>query len=61
MALKGLDIFKFTTKTNCKACGKPTCMAFCMDVAAGKIGIGKCPHIKPEDHAKLNGILTGTA
>ncbi|MDR0527152.1 MAG: acetyl-CoA decarbonylase/synthase complex subunit gamma [Spirochaetaceae bacterium] len=54
MALKGLDYFKFTPKTNCKACGKPTCMAFSMDVAAGKIEIGKCPHIKPEDLAKLS-------
>jgi acetyl-CoA decarbonylase/synthase complex subunit gamma len=54
MALKGLDYFKFTPKTNCKACGKPTCMAFSMDVAAGKIEIGKCPNIKPEDLAKLS-------
>ncbi|MDR3324888.1 MAG: acetyl-CoA decarbonylase/synthase complex subunit gamma, partial [Spirochaetaceae bacterium] len=54
MALKGLDYFKFTPKTNCKACGKPTCMAFSMDVAAGKIEIGKCPSIKPEDLAKLS-------
>lgn len=54
MALKGLDYFKFTPKTNCKSCGKPTCMAFCMDVASGKIEIGKCPHIKPEDLAKLS-------
>lgn len=54
MALKGLDYFKFTPKTNCKTCGKPTCMAFSMDVAAGKIEIGKCPHIKPEDLAKLS-------
>jgi Na+-translocating ferredoxin:NAD+ oxidoreductase RNF subunit RnfB len=56
MALKGLDYFKFTPKTNCKACGKPTCMAFSMDVAAGKIEIGKCPHIKPDDLKKLNNI-----
>ena len=27
MALKGLDIFKLTPKTNCKECGNPTCMA----------------------------------
>lgn len=54
MALKGLDYFKFTPKTNCKTCGKPTCMAFSMDVAAGKVEIGKCPHIKPEDLAKLS-------
>ncbi|MDR2600846.1 MAG: acetyl-CoA decarbonylase/synthase complex subunit gamma [Spirochaetaceae bacterium] len=54
MALKGLDYFKFTPKNNCKACGKPTCMAFCMDVAAGKLSIDKCPNIKPEDLAKLS-------
>jgi acetyl-CoA decarbonylase/synthase complex subunit gamma len=29
-------------------------MAFSMDVAAGKIEIGKCPHIKPEDLEKLS-------
>ena len=33
MALKGLDIFKLSPKTNCKECGNPTCMAFCMKVA----------------------------
>ena len=33
MALKGLDIFKLSPKKNCKECGRPTCMAFCMKVA----------------------------
>ena len=32
MALKGLDIFKLTPKTNCKECGNPTCMAFAMKI-----------------------------
>ncbi|GHV20131.1 acetyl-CoA synthase subunit gamma [Spirochaetia bacterium] len=54
MALKGLDYFKFTPKTNCKECGCPTCMAFSMKVAQGGITIDKCPHIKPEDLEKLN-------
>ncbi|MDR2841623.1 MAG: acetyl-CoA decarbonylase/synthase complex subunit gamma [Spirochaetaceae bacterium] len=54
MALKGLDYFKFTPKTNCKACGCPTCMAFSMKVAQGGTTIDKCPHIKPEDLAKLS-------
>ena len=39
MALKGLDIFKLTPKTNCKECGNPTCMAFAMKVAQGAIPI----------------------
>ncbi|HSW39706.1 MAG TPA: acetyl-CoA decarbonylase/synthase complex subunit gamma, partial [Acidobacteriota bacterium] len=45
MALKGLDIFKLTPKTNCKDCGSPTCMAFSMKVAQGALSIDKCPHM----------------
>ena len=37
MALKGLDIFKLSPKKNCKECGSPTCMAFCMKVAQGAL------------------------
>lgn len=54
MALKGLDIFKLTPKTNCKECGNPTCMAFAMKVAQGAIGIEKCPHMSEESKAKLS-------
>lgn len=54
MALKGLDIFKLTPKTNCKDCGNPTCMAFAMKVAQGAIPITKCPHLSPEALAKLS-------
>jgi len=54
MALKGLDIFKFTPKTNCKDCGSPTCMAFAMKVAQGGITLDKCPHISPEAMEKLS-------
>ena len=45
MALKGLDIFKMTPKTNCKECGSPTCMAFSMKVAQGAVDISlqHCP------------------
>jgi acetyl-CoA decarbonylase/synthase complex subunit gamma len=53
MALKGLDIFKLTPKTNCKECGNPTCMAFSMKVAQGVVDISKCPHLSPEVLAKL--------
>jgi acetyl-CoA decarbonylase/synthase complex subunit gamma len=48
MALKGLDIFKLTPKTNCKDCGIPTCMAFAMKVAQGALTIDKCPHMSAE-------------
>jgi acetyl-CoA decarbonylase/synthase complex subunit gamma len=48
MALKGLDIFKLTPKTNCKDCGCPTCMAFAMKAAQNGIEISKCPHLSAE-------------
>ena len=54
MALKGLDIFKLTPKTNCKECGNPTCMAFSMKVAQGSVSIDKCPHMSEEAKAKLS-------
>lgn len=54
MALKGLDIFKLTPKTNCKECGSPTCMAFSMKVAQGAAEISKCPHMSDEAIATLS-------
>ena len=54
MALKGLDIFKLSPKTNCKDCGCPTCMAFSMKVAQGALSIDKCPHMSPDSLAKLS-------
>ena len=53
MAVKGLDIFKLSPKTNCKECGSPTCMAFCMKVAQGAVTIDKCPHMSDEAKAFL--------
>ncbi len=54
MALKGLDIFKLTPKTNCKDCGNPTCMAFAMKVASGALPIEKCPHMSAEALSTLS-------
>ena len=54
MALKGLDIFKLSPKKNCKECGSPTCMAFCMKVAQGAVPITKCPYMSEEAIALLS-------
>ncbi len=54
MALKGLDIFKLSPKKNCKECGSPTCMAFCMKVAQGAVSIDKCPYFSDDAKAMLN-------
>jgi len=54
MAVKGLDIFKLSPKKNCKECGVPTCMAFCMKVAQGALPIEKCPYMSAEALALLS-------
>ena len=52
MGLTGLEIFKQLPKTNCKECGQPTCLAFAMQLAAGKASLDTCPHVS--DAAKEN-------
>ena len=39
MAMKALDIYKLLPKTNCKKCGHPTCLAFAMKLATGKVEV----------------------
>lgn len=53
MALSGLQIFKLLPKTNCKECGFPTCMAFAMQLAAGKAELDQCPYVTDEAKAQL--------
>ena len=54
MALSGLEIFKKLPKTNCKDCGFPTCLAFAMQLAAGKVELEKCPHVSEEAKEELS-------
>jgi len=53
VALSGLQIFKVLPKTNCKDCGYATCMAFALQLAAGKTELGACSHLAPEVAATL--------
>ena len=54
MALTGMDIFKKLPKTNCGECGVPTCLAFAMNLAAGKAELSKCPHVSEAAKAELS-------
>jgi acetyl-CoA decarbonylase/synthase complex subunit gamma len=54
MALTGIQIFKLLPKTNCKECGQPTCLAFAMNLAAGKAELSACPYISDEARAQLS-------
>ncbi len=53
MALTGIEIFKLLPKTNCGECGVPTCLAFAMNLAAGKAELSACPYVEEEAKAKL--------
>ncbi len=53
MPLTGIEIFKLLPKTNCGECGVPTCLAFAMNLAAGKAELSACPYISEEAKAKL--------
>jgi acetyl-CoA decarbonylase/synthase complex subunit gamma len=53
MALTGIQIYKLLPKTNCGECGVPTCLAFAMNLAAGKAELASCPHVSEEAKAEL--------
>ncbi len=53
MGMSGIQIFKLLPRTNCKDCGYPTCLAFAMQIAAGKEELAKCPHVAEDAKAKL--------
>ena len=53
MALTGIQIFKLLPKTNCGKCGVPTCLAFAMNLAAGKVELIACPFVSEESKIQL--------
>ena len=53
MGLTGIQIFKMLPKTNCAECGVPTCLAFAMNLAAGKAELDSCPYVSDEARDQL--------
>jgi len=53
MPLTGIEIFKLLPKTNCGECGVPTCLAFAMNLASGKVELSACPYVSEETKEKL--------
>jgi acetyl-CoA decarbonylase/synthase complex subunit gamma len=53
MGLTGIQIIKLLPKTNCGECGVPTCLAFAMNLAAGKAELALCPYVSEEAQAQL--------
>ncbi len=54
MPLTGIEIYKLLPKTNCGKCGVPTCLAFAMQLAAGKAELAVCTTVSEEAKVKLS-------
>ncbi len=47
------DVLKMLARTNCGECGRPTCVAFAVDVVAGRRPLEACPYVTAEDRARF--------
>ena len=52
-----MEILKRLPKTNCKACGQPTCMVFAAQVVEGGRTPSQCPELSPEKRDELENYL----
>ncbi len=48
-----MEIYQLLPRTNCKQCGKSTCMAFAAALLSGEVSVDDCPPLK-EDKFKEN-------
>ena len=53
----GLVLHKLLPQTNCKACGKRTCLAFAIDLAQGKCRLEECPILDQPEFAAARQAL----
>lgn len=47
-----MEVYPHLPKTNCKKCGKPTCMAFALDVIQGKAKLEDCEPLLEDKYKK---------
>ena len=47
----GLVLHKFLPRTNCRTCGKRTCLAFAIELAKGKCHLEECPMLDQPEFA----------
>jgi ArsR family metal-binding transcriptional regulator len=52
-----LEILKLLPRTNCRACGQPTCMVFALQVGQGAQGLEGCPYLDPDHQRRLREYL----
>lgn len=52
-----LEILKLLPRSNCRKCGRPTCMVFAAQAAEGGLGAGDCPELSPHAAETLGRYL----
>jgi len=55
---KLIEILKFLPRTNCKKCGRATCMVFAAQMAEGGLGPEQCPGLTEGSRQKLADYLS---
>jgi ArsR family metal-binding transcriptional regulator len=54
-----MAVYKLLPRTNCRACGEPTCFNFALKLVAGQRGPGDCPPLQEAQQAeKLAALQT---
>jgi ArsR family metal-binding transcriptional regulator len=53
-----LDLLRLLPRTNCRACGQPTCMVFAVRLGQGTQGLHDCPDLDQESQRKLEEYLS---
>jgi ArsR family metal-binding transcriptional regulator len=56
---KFVEILKLLPRTNCKKCGRTTCMVFAAQMVEGGPGAELCPDLPDENRKKLTDYLAG--
>ncbi|MHA1731794.1 MAG: (Fe-S)-binding protein [Promethearchaeota archaeon] len=51
--MSALQVYKLLPKTNCKKCGKPSCMAFAIDLIKGAKTPDQCPEFNNPKYARM--------
>lgn len=46
-----LEVYNLLPRTNCKACGQPTCYTFALKLALGQVELADCPTLQEPEYA----------
>jgi ArsR family metal-binding transcriptional regulator len=53
-----MQIYKLLPRTNCKECGRSTCMAFAADLREGRVALSRCPQLSGENRDKFSQLFS---